>query len=175
MSNMQTRHLLDPETLAAMDREFRAGAYDQLDYPEAPRLDPARDPFERNFEWLQEPRGASVDPTWSVIRSRSQAESTKEAGRVVRQITLAGNLAGGTDEQIFHTWVGAGFVALCFAAGANGESALAAARSNDQPVEARVESLVNWLKTRPEFQELPDDDRLAVAVAAVGHYSAPSP
>jgi len=175
MSKIATRHIIDPETLAAMDAEFLAGAYDTLEYPEAPTLDPAADPFERNFEWLHEPQATTVDSMVSFLRSRSRTEWANEAGRVVRNIALAGSLAGGTDEQIFRKWINEGFVALCFAAGSGGEAILAATTSNDEPIEARVVALVNWLKGQPKLQSLSDDDRFAVAVAAVEHFSPSSP
>jgi len=171
MSKLTANHILDPETLAKMNAEFLAGAYDKLDFPEIPALDPASDPFERNFEWLNEPQGAKTESNLSLSRKRPEGGWSKEAGRVVRQLALGGSLAGSNDSQIFRKWVEEGFYALCLAAGAKGEEALMVVRSTEKSSDDRVEFLSRWLATQPQFKQRTEEERLTVAIAAVEHFS----
>lgn len=175
MSKSATRHILDPDTLARMDAEFLSGAYDVMNAPVIPPLDPASDPFGRNFEWLNEPEAVEPIGVLDLIRSRPATEWKKEAGRVVRELALGGSLAGSNDEQAFQKWIGEGFVALSLASGAAGEVALAAARSKENAVEVRVETITQWLARLPQFQRRSSEELLAVAIAAVQHHSPSTP
>lgn len=175
MSRLNSHSVLRPDTLAALDASFHAGEFDTLTPLDVPQFDPESDPFGMDYSWLEAPHGAEAQSVLSTIQSRTESEWRTEAGRVVREFALGGSLAGGTGEQVFQKWIDEGFVALCFAAGSKGEAALAHARSSEEPIETRIEALAEWFKTQPKFQTLKDEDRFAVAVAAIEHFAASSP
>lgn len=175
MSKINANHILGPDVLAEMNAEFHAGEFDKLEYPENPLLDPASDPFERNYDWLNPPPAATVDPVLSTIRGRSQAEWASQAGRAVRELALGGSLAGGNDAQVFDKWISEGFLALCLSTGDKGEAALAAARSQATSEVDRVLVIKDWLATLSQFAQRTEDERLAVAIAAALHFSIPAP
>lgn len=170
MSDISTRHILDPKTLADMDAEFLAGSYDRLSPPAAPPLDPSTDPFGRNYEWLDEPPAASrFEAAFVTLGGKGPADWYAVAGRDLRKIALAGSLAGGTDEQVFRAWVQDRFVPLCQAAGERGGETLAALRAAPPPDGETIRAAAELLQAVPEFSSL-DPEQLVAAVLIASHW-----
>ncbi len=167
MSDITTRHILKPETLAALDAEVFAGNLDALGHPPPPPLDPDGDPFGRGYAWLEEPGADSpFEVAYSSLRSKELADWYAVAGRDLRKIALGGSLAGGTDDQVFRGWVQGRFVALCEAAGTEGTETLAALRSAPAPDAEPVRSTAELLQARPEFGSLDPEQIVAAALIA---------
>jgi hypothetical protein len=176
MSRNATRHILDPETLAAMDAEFRSGGFEKLNAPEVPPLDPANDPFERNFDWLNEPPGDTAFVTaFASLKLKGVADWFAVAGRDLRKVALGGSLAGGTDEQVLGSWATQRFVASCRSAGAEGESVLEAINAADVTGASAVEGVSRFLQSRPEFVNFEPDQIVATALIVIHFLKTPNP
>jgi hypothetical protein len=171
MSKFQNQPLLDEETLRSLDAEFQAGKFDDLVTPASKPIDPSRDPFGMNFEWLDPPELPPEQKLIVTIQSRTHEEWSRLASETIRHYSLAGTLAGGTNEELFLNWVKAGFVALCYADGATGEATLASARNKDIPIEERVNVLSDWLNRHTQFSRLTEDEKLAISIALVNHFT----
>jgi hypothetical protein len=167
MSRVATNHILDPETLAEMNAEFRAGAYDKLDYPPIPALDPAGDPFERNYEWLDEPAESSpLGKSYASMKVKELKDWYAVAGRDLRKAALGGSLAGGTDDQIIGSWAKIRFASLCQSAGEAGKNVLAAMSAAPAADENTILATAQMLQTIPEFSSFDPEQLVATALIA---------
>jgi len=176
MSKIETRRIIDTETLAAMDAEFLAGAYDKLDYPEVPTLDLTSDPFERNFDWLNEPvEDTPIEKAFASMKRKELADWYAVAGRDLRKIALGGSLAGGTDDQVFGSWATNRFASLCKSAGAEGNSILATIGAAASPDSKIIQSIGSFLQSRPEFSKFEPEQIVATALIAFHWQKAAKP
>lgn len=167
MSKITARHILSPDTLAEMDAEFLAGVYDQLGYPPAPELDPATDPFERNYDWLNEPQpGSPLEQSYVTLNTKSLPDWYAVAGRGLRKIALGGSLAGGTDDQVFRAWAENRFVSACQSAGPPGVETLAVMRAATELDADVVRRTAELLQSLPEYGRLDADQLVATSLIA---------
>ena len=161
MSQIEARYILDKQTLAEMDAEFRAGAYDSISVPHIPVLDPATDPFQMNYEWLEPVSDvAEILPTCLQADPQSRL---KQAAHQMRSIATGGLLAGGTDQDIFVEWVNGAFMAQCSADGA--DHILEGFRQKRDVTAEVVESIIGILDKRPRFSTFSIEDKVNIAIA----------
>lgn len=167
MSRIAANHILDAETLAEMNAEFRAGAYDKLDIPPIPALDPTGDPFERNYEWLNEPPESSpLVMAYASMKVMELRDWNAAAGRELRKVALGGSLAGGTDDQIIGSWAGQRFASLCQSAGEEGKNVLAAMSAASAADEQTILATARMLQSIPEFSGFEPEQLVATALIA---------
>ena len=160
MSQIEARHILDKQTLAELDADFRAGNYDNLSVPVI-QLDPSTDPFEMNYQWL-ETESAVAEVLPACLQTDPQFR-LKHAANQMRSIAAGGLLAGATDQDIFVEWVNKAFIAQCSADG--DELLFKAFRENRAITVEVVEAVIGILDKRPRFSNFSIDDKVTIAVA----------
>lgn len=153
--------ILDPDTLARLDAEFRAGAFDATTLPPAPPLDPATDPFGMGYAWLDpEDTFAGV---YAAVAGRFPSDVSRTSATEFRRLNPAGGLASGTDQQLFEAWVRDGFVTLCRSSGGDLLDRISLAPGPSADLTREVTAVLRRL---PGFDELDPSAQVAIAFTA---------
>lgn len=150
---------LDDEFLAKID----AGMIPSLDDSD---LEPAEDPFGRNFSWLSAPSNP-YDAAFDALANRTRDEWYERGGSELRLAALGGSYAAGSDEDIYRTWAKERFEALCFAAGEEGDELLDYLKTGGELASGVVYHVATLLENQPAFSELTPEQRVIAAMIAI--------
>lgn len=157
----------DPADLKRLDDEFlakyRAGTIPSLDDS---TLEPATDPFGRNFSWLSAPANP-YDAAFDALANRTRDEWYQRGGSELRLAALGGSYAAGSNEDVYRTWAHEQFAALCFAAGEEGDELLTHLKAEGELAPGVVYHVATFLERQPTFAELTPEQRVIAAMIAI--------
>jgi hypothetical protein len=154
---------------AEFEREFAAGTIPKLNVPP---VDPATDPFGRNYSWMKPPS----DPfgkAFDVLANLNNDELLKTCGSKVRAIATGGGFPAGTDDAVMRGWALNNFPALCVASGPNGEDLLETLHTGLAVGKGLIAEIEDVLAGHPGFATLSVDERVATAILIAKAYEKP--
>lgn len=158
----------DPAELRRLDDEFVAEfAAGTIQAVEVPPLDPASDPFGRNYSWLSV-SGHPYDAAFDEVISKDSDEWYQLGGDELRRVVLAGAIAAGSNEDIYRKWVRESFTAICNAAGEEGTDLLEMLKTEGGGMcKDIVFEVATLLDAQPAFSELTNEQRVIAAMIAI--------
>lgn len=162
MHKHTTQPLLDRDTLAQMDEEFRVGKYDSIDLPPLAPLDPATDPFGMDYEWLQDP--SAFEAAFTKALHTFPSELMRSSARAFRGFAQAEAFASGSDEEAFKLWVRDRFIPLCRSTQQDLLQRLIAA---SEPSFEMTGEVITLLRKETGFDALAPSDQVLIAYAAI--------
>ena len=152
--------ILDPETLARMDEEFRAGTLANLNLPPVEPIDPTSDPFGTGYEWLDE--AGEFSDAFARLAAQFPSDYFRTASAAFRRLNPADAAAAGTDEELLAAWVRDSFPVLCRSSRGDLAERIRVAPGPSAGLTSDVARLLGKL---PGFDELEPDRQVAVALA----------
>jgi len=163
----------DAAELKRIDDEFIA-KYDSIPSLDLQPLDPATDPFGRNYAWLKPP-SHPYDLAFDTYASQPASLWYQSGGSELRNAVLGGSLAAGTDEEIFQKWAKENFSTFCYASGEDGEDMLAMLKSEGALAQGVVYEIATMLESHPAFAGLSAEKRVIAAMIAIDTLRPQSP
>jgi hypothetical protein len=174
MSKMFLPRPADPEENRQLDAEFeRDLAAGTIPIIDVPPVDPATDPFGRNYSWLKGP----TDPfgrAFNAFANLKNADLLLHCGAEVRAIALANSFAGGTDDAVMKNWAIESVPAICIASGPDGEDLLETLKSGPEIGKGLLAEIETVLANHTSFAPLTVEQRVAAALLIVHAFSDPS-
>ncbi len=151
---------LDDEFMA----EFEAGTIRSLNLPP---LDPATDPFDQNYAWLNAPSDPH-DAAFDALIGRTPAEWYELGGDALRRIVYERSMAEGSEEEIYLNWARKDFRGICIASGEDGIELIDMLDSGSSGMcSSIVYEAAKTLEAHPAFRELTNEQRVIASLIAL--------